>query len=190
MHKVTTRLLVLTAMGCIPMLASAAGIPPAPPIKPGLWEVKTTMLDASGKPQVPPEQAAMANIPPEMRARMAEMMKARGVSMPDENGAMKVCMTKETMDSGKWQALAANVGCTTDYNTATANGWKFRSTCPSLKTESEGEVVFSNAENYTSKITTKSTLMGKESVNTRVMASHWLSASCGDVKPITADGIK
>jgi hypothetical protein len=188
MHPVTTRLLVLSALGSIAMLAQAAGMP-TPPIKMGLWEVKSSVLDANGKPQAPPEQAAMANMPPEIRARMAEMMKARGMSMPDPSGVMKVCQTKESMDSGKWQALAANAGCTSDYSTQSSSSWKFHSSCPKLKAESDGEIVFSNAENYTTKVTTKSGLMGKDATTTRVMVSHWVGASCGDVKPLTAEGI-
>ena len=190
MQTVTARLLVLSALGSIAMLAQGAGSMPAPPIKMGLWEVKTSVLDASGKPQAPPEQAAMANMPPEIRERMAEMMKARGVSMPDPNGVMKVCQTKESMNSGRWQALAASAGCTSDYSTQSADHWKFHSSCPKLKSESDGEVVFSNPENYTTKVTTSSKLMGKDSTQTRVMVSHWLGANCGDIKPFTAEGLE
>lgn len=190
MHTVTARLLALVALASAATLAQAAGSLPIPPIKPGLWEVKTTVLDANGQPQVPPEQAALAKLPPEIRERMAEMMKARGASIPDADGTMKFCQTKESMDSGKWQALASSIGCTTDYSMQSGDQWKYRSSCPSLKTESVGEVVFSNPENYTTKVTTSSKLMGKESTQTRVMAAHWLGANCGDIKPLTADGIQ
>lgn len=189
MHPVTTRLAVLAALGPITLLANAAGGMPVPPIKSGLWEVKSSVLDASGKPQAPPEQAAMANMPPELRARMAEMMKARGVAMPDANGVMKICQSKESLDSGKWQALAASTGCTTDYSVQSGSNWKFHTSCPKLKSESDGEMVFSNSENYTSKVTTSSSLMGKQNTQTRVTVAHWLGANCGDVKPLTADSI-
>lgn len=190
MHTVTARLLVLVSFGSVALVAHGAGSIPVPPIKAGLWEVTTSVLDANGKPQVPPEQAAMANLPPEVRERMAAMMKARGASMPDQNGAIKVCQTKETMDSGKWQALASSMGCTTDYSQQSGDHWKYRSSCPSLKTESEGEVVFSSPEMYTTKITTSSKFMGKDSTNTRVMVARWLGANCGDIKPLTAEGIQ
>lgn len=184
MHLITVRSTVLVALASAALLAKAAGMP-VPPIKPGLWEVKSSVLDANGKPQVPPEQEAMAKMPPEVRERMAEMMKARGVSMPDANGAVRICQTRESMDSGKWQALAASAGCTTEHTMQSAGGWKFHSSCPKLKTESEGEVVFTNSENYTSRVNTTSRFAGKESNQTRVMVAHWLGANCGDVKPIT-----
>ena len=36
-------------------------------------------LDADGHEIAPPEQAALSNMPPEVRAKMAEAMKARGI---------------------------------------------------------------------------------------------------------------
>jgi hypothetical protein len=190
MRQITARFAVLFALGSAAMLAHAAGSVPVPPIKMGLWEVKSSVLDASGKPQAPPEQTAMANLPPEIRERMAEMMKSRGVSMPDQSGATRTCQTKDSLDSGKWQALASSAGCTSEYSVQSGGNWKFHSSCPKLKSESDGEVVFTNAENYTSKVTTSSKLMGKDSTQTRVMVAHWLGANCGDVKPLTAEGIK
>ncbi len=189
MRSFIARLAVLSALGPITLLANAAGSIPVPPLKTGLWEVKSSVLDASGKPQVPPEQSAMANMPPELRARVAEMMKARGLATPDENGVIRICQTKESLDSGKWQSLAASAGCTTDYSAQSASGWKFHSSCPKLKSESDGEMVFSNSENYSSKVTTTSSLLGKQNTQTRVTVGHWAGANCGDVKPLTPDSI-
>jgi hypothetical protein len=189
MRSLIARSAVFSALGSVALLASAAGSMPAPPIKPGLWEVRMSVLDASGKPQAPPEQAAMANIPPEMRARMEEMMKARGLPMPGADGALKVCQTKESLDSGRWQALAASAGCTTSYTAQSASGWKFHSSCPKLKSESDGEVVFTNSETYSSKVTTTSNLTGSEKTQTRVAAGRWLGANCGDVKPFNPDSV-
>jgi hypothetical protein len=169
---------------------AAAADAPVPPIKTGLWEIKSAVLDADGKPQAPPEQAAMANVPPEIRARMAEMMKARGVPMPDANGAMKVCQSKETLSTGRWQQLASSVGCTTDYSAQSTNGWKFHSSCTSLKSVADGEVTFHNPESYSTKVTTSSTMMGHETKQTRVMEGRWLGADCGDLKPLTLDSLK
>lgn len=167
-----------------------AAAPPMPPIKPGLWEVRTVELDADGKPKPPPEQAAMANMPPELRARMAEMMKARGMPMMDESGAIKMCQSKESMDSGKWQAISAQAGCTADYTLTSPRSWKFHSSCPKLNAQSDGEVEFTDAENYTTKVTSTAKVLGKTSTTTRVMKAHFLGANCGDIKPFTADSLK
>jgi hypothetical protein len=61
-------------------------------VKPGLWETTISQLDANGHEVPSPELAALAKMPPEMRDKMAEAMRARGVQLPDENGAMKACL--------------------------------------------------------------------------------------------------
>ena len=187
MRTITIRLAVASALLVLPVLLVAA--PPTPPVKPGLWQVKMTSLDANGKEMPAPEQAALAKMTPEVRAQMAEMMKARGMVMPDESGAMKVCLTKETFDSGGWQQAAAQSGCTTNYLTQTASLWKWHSSCTSIKSESDGEVVFNSAENYRTKVTTTATVRNQTRTTTRVVQSNWLGGDCGDIKPVTANSL-
>src|SRR6185436_6440072 len=93
---------------CVVSLAGVASLAaqnsiPVPPVKPGLWETRMSQLDASGKEVPSPEIAAFARMSPAARAQMAEMMRGRGIQMPDENGVMKACLTKEMFESGEWQ---------------------------------------------------------------------------------------
>ena len=170
------------------VLAVCAGValgaaPPVPPLKLGLWEARTTARDADGKDILPPEQAAMAKMPPEARARMAEMMKARGMPMPDATGAIKMCLTKELLDTGRFQQMAADAGCTTTYSTQTATAWKWHSSCPALHVESDGEAAFTDTS-IRNTITSTVTSNGQARTTTRISTSKWLAADCGDVKPI------
>lgn len=183
MRVFTVQLVAALGVACAPLLVSAAA-PPAPPARPGLWQVKMTQLDASGKEMPSPQAASMARMTPEARARMAEMMKARGVAMPDDSGAMKVCLTKETLDSGPWQQAAAETGCTTSYSSTSGSAWKWHSTCPSLKAESDGETVFTGNAAYHTKVTTTTSIAGQARTTTRLMDGTWLAADCGDIKPI------
>ena len=182
MHPSNRRIVLSSILAGLAAIAVAAQ--QMPPMKPGLWESRSTMLDENGKEMVPPELAALANMPPEARARMAEMMKGRGVQMPDPSGAMKVCMTKEMTNAASMQELANAQGCSTTYSTQTASKWVWHSTCAALKSESDGEALFTNAENY--KVTLKSTMNvnGKTVTQTRIVTSKWVAADCGDVKPI------
>jgi len=190
MRFATIRLAAACAMSALPLLVLAAGPPPAPPVKPGLWEMTMTSLDAEGKPMPAPQQAAMARMTPEARARLAEAMKARGVVMPDENGAMKACMTKESFQSGGWQQMASDSGCSTTYASTTGSAWKWHTSCTgALKSESDGEAAFSSAENYRTKVTSTSTVMGSTRTSTRIVQGKWLGADCGAVKPLTPNGI-
>ncbi len=181
--------LIATGLAASCVLSSlafaVAAPPPVPPTKVGLWEVRMAVLDANGHEVAAPEQAALAKMSPEARARMAEAMKARGVSLPDANGATKVCLTKALFDSGSWQQLASDTGCTTSYSTQSAATWKWHSSCTTLKSESDGETVFSSAEHYKTKVTTTTSVTGTAKTSTRILEGKWISADCGDVKPLT-----
>jgi hypothetical protein len=187
MRLIVIRLLALSVLSCLALVVAAAQLP-VPPVKSGLWETKMSALDAEGHEIAAPEQAALSKMPPEARARMADAMKARGLSMPDANGANKSCLTKETFESGRWQEMASEAGCTTKYSSLSGATWKWHSSCTSLKSESDGEVVFSSQESYRVKVTTTATVMGKTNTRTRIVQAKWLGADCGDIKPYTPPG--
>src|SRR5258708_39534046 len=185
MRPIASRLAASSILPCLALAVAAAGALPVPPVKPGLWEVRMSVLDADGHEVAAPEQAALSRMPPETRARMAEAMKARGLSMPDANGATKACLTKDLFESGAWQQLASDTGCTTNFSAQSATTWKWHSSCTTIKSESDGETVFSNAENYKTKVTTTSTVMGKTKTSTRMLQGKWIGADSGDIKPLT-----
>jgi Protein of unknown function (DUF3617) len=185
MRLIAIRLAASSLLSCLALVAIAAGPLPAPPVKPGLWEARMSALDADGHEMAPPEQAALARLSPEVRARMADAMKARGVSMPDANGATRACLTKEMFDSGRWQQMASEAGCKTDYSTLSSTTWKWHSSCTALKSESDGEAVFNSAESYRTKVTTTTTMTGTTKTSTRIVQGKWLGGDCGDIKPFT-----
>ena len=183
MRLIAIRLAAASIVSGFVLVAVAAGPLPVPPVKPGLWEARMSSLDADGHEMASPQQAALAKLSPEARARMADAMKARGVAMPDADGAIKLCFTKEMYESGRWQEMASEMGCTTNYSTTSSTAWKWHSSCTSLKSESDGEAVFNSAESYKTKVTTTATVMGKTKTSTRVVQAKWLGADCGDIKP-------
>src|SRR5713226_2228590 len=174
MRLIVIRLAASSVLSCFVLVAVDAGPLPVPPVKPGLWEARMSALDADGHEMTPPEQAALSRLSPEARARMADAMKARGVSMPDANGATKVCLTKEMFESGAWQQMASEAGCTTNYSTLSGTSWKWHSSCTALKSESDGEMVFNSPESYRTKMTTTATVMGKTNTSTRIVQGKWL----------------
>jgi hypothetical protein len=176
---------------CVVSLAGVASLAaqnsiPVPPVKPGLWETRMSQLDANGQEVPSPEFAALSKMPPEQREKMAEAMRARGVQLPDANGTMKACLSKESFDSGAWQQLAAQSGCVTTFSTRTNSAWKWHSACASLHSESDGETAFSGSESYRTKVTTTSTIAGKTRTTTRIVQGKWIGAACGDIKPLIA----
>ena len=179
MRLIAIRLAVPSVLSCLALVAVAAGPLPVPPVKPGLWETRISALDANGREMAPPELAALSRLSPQAR----DAMKARGLSMPDANGATKVCLTRAMFESGEWQQMASKMGCTTNYSTLSSATWKWHSSCTTLKSESDGEAVFTSAESYRTKVTTTAEVMGKTRTSTRIVQAKWLGADCGDIKP-------
>ncbi len=162
-------------------LVSTLAAAQTPPIKPGLWEVHSDR-EVDGKKAAAPADR-MKNLSPAARAQMEAMMKERGIAMGD-GGVTRVCLTKESLASGKMQAEAA--GCKIDYLTRTSSVWKFHSSCPALKVESDSEMLFSGSESYT--MTVSSTLSSATTprLSKTTMNGKWMGASCGDLKPLSA----
>src|SRR5260221_329904 len=145
MSKVA-RFLTMSGVAALAGAASLGAQNPVPPVKVGLWQTQMSQLDANGKEVPSPQVAAFAKMAPAVRAQMAEMMRSRGMQMPDANGVMKTCLTRETLDSPAWQQMAADTGCTTTYSARSSSVWKWHSTCPSMKSESDGETTFTGLE--------------------------------------------
>jgi hypothetical protein len=74
------------------------------------------------------------------------------------------------------------------HSTLSATTRKWHSSCPALKSESDGEVVFSSAESYRVKMTITAMVMGKANTSTRIVQAKWLGPDCGDIKPFTPPG--
>jgi len=184
MRPIVIRLAASSVLSCFALVAAVAGPLPVPPVKAGLWEARISALDADGREMPPPELAALSRLSPEVRAKMAETMKARGVSMPDANGATRACLTKEMFESGRWQQMATESGCTTNYSTLSSTTWKWHTSCAALKSESDGESVFSGGESYKTRVTTTMTVTGKTNTSTRIVQGKWLGADCGGIKPL------
>jgi hypothetical protein len=189
MRLIAIRVAASSLLSCVALVALAPEPLPVPPVKPGLWEARSSALDADGHVMASPEQAALSRLPPEARARMAEVMKARGIAMPDANGATKVCLTKEMFESGGWQQTASDAGCTTAFSSRSGSTWKWHSICTKFQSESDGETVFTSPESYRITVTTTMTLKGKTNTSTRIVQAKWLGAACGDIKPITPNSV-
>ena len=170
MNPFVTSLAVLAA--AVPALAAAQ----AAPVKPGLWEVRSERQD--GK-QTAPSAEAMKNLTPETRAKVEAMMKQQGVGIGSD-GANRVCLSKESLDAGRWQNSA---NCKTDFGLRSASAWKWHSVCPQTDTTIDGEAVFASPESYTVQTATTRTFRGDTKVTRTTLQAKWLGADCGDLKP-------
>jgi hypothetical protein len=159
-------------------LAASFATAQVPPIKPGLWQAQTDR-SVDGKP-APDMSERLKNLPPAARQQMEAMMKQRGVDT--SGGGMRLCMTRESLDQGRWNQAESR--CRTEFGTRSASAWKWRSVCTQPDSTSDGEAVFHSPESYTMTLVTTMQRQGQPHSTKHVAKMQWLGADCGDVKPL------
>lgn len=171
------------AVAVIMPVSARAQAQSVPPIKPGLWEIKSEREVDGKKAPDPTEQ--MKNLPPDVRAKVEAMMKEKGVGM-GEGGMNRVCLSRESLDKGSWQGQ--NENCKTEFTGRSTTSWKWHSVCTRPESESDGEALFANSENYTVKTHMKMKVQGQERMTTMTIQAKWMGNNCGDIKPVQPKG--
>jgi Protein of unknown function (DUF3617) len=159
------------------LLAVPAAAQTPPPIKPGLWQMQSTRLVDGQK--APDPTAQMKNLPPETRARMEQMLKQQGVDIGGD-GVSRICLSPESFERNAWQG--GQNDCKTDFTSRTGNRWTWKSTCTQPPSESEGEAIFTDPENYTVRHRLKMHRQGQLRTSDMTVTGKWLNADCGDLK--------
>ena len=162
-------------------------------LKPGLWEMTHNMKSSSGEQEKAMEkmQQQMASMPPEKRKMMEEMMAKQGMSMggPGAGGrTMKICMTKDMVERN--EIPTGRGDCKTTQQTRSGNTMKWSYACANPPSTGEGQYTFTSAEAYTIKMTVNTTVKGRPETMNMDGSGKWLSADCGDVKPIRPPSAK
>ena len=167
-------------------LALAGATVCAQTMKPGLWEItQKTQFGASGmNDQMAAVQQQMANLPPEQKKMMQDMMAKQGMQMGNAGpGGMsiKTCMTKEMID--RHELPAGEGECTSTLSPRTGNTQKIAFTCTKPPSSGEGQITYSGAEGYTTKMKINTTVRGKAETMDMEGSGKWLATDCGDIKP-------
>ena len=163
-------------------------------MKPGLWEI--TQSTKSGGGQMEKAQAQMqqqmANMTPEQKKQMQDMMAKHGVQMgaaaPGGGMSMKTCMTKEMIARNELPAQQGD--CRTTKQEKSGNTLKCAMACSNPPSTTEGQVVFTSPEAYTMKMAVRSQAGGKSETLNLDSTGKWLSADCGNIKPMAPGGAK
>ena len=179
MHATLKTALTATAL-------TAASLAMAQSTRPGLWNVENKM---GGNPEMERAmaqmQAQMAAMPPAQRKQMEAMMGQNGMHM-GAGGAIsvKVCITPEM--AAKQQMPTQTEGdCTSKIDTRSGNTMKFSFVCTKPPSSGEGTYVFTSDKAYTMKMAIQSAQNGKTHNTTMNANAQWLTADCGNIKPIT-----
>ena len=154
----------------------------APPIRPGLWQMKMER-GAADQGRMREMEERMKSMPPEERKQLEGIMKQHGVHLGDDGG-IKVCLDKDSLARNAWRGGRDEGGCKTQ-TTRGAKVWKFRTTCPAPSaSETVGEATFVSDTQYTVKSTTTVDQGGQKKTTRMTGTSNWLGADCGDLRPM------
>jgi hypothetical protein len=169
-------------------LAALAGAAGAQTMKPGLWEITNKMQSGSGQMerQMAQAQQQMANLPPDQRKMMEEMMARQGVKLGTAAGGgmtMKVCMTKEMVERNEMPSQQRG-DCKTTSQSRSGNTMKMAFACTNPPSSGEGQFTFNGSEGYTMKMAVNTTVQGKPETMNMDATGKWLGADCGEVKPV------
>ena len=168
------------------LLAAASFCANAQSMKPGLWEISNKMqMDGQTGQQMAQMQQQMANMPPEQRKMMEEMMAKQGMKMgAASDGAMnvQVCVTKEMAE--KNEIPSAQGDCRNTVSPRAGNTMKFTFSCTTPPASGEGLVAFTGAEAYSVKMTVNTLVQGKQERIAMDGSGKWLGTDCGSVKPM------
>jgi hypothetical protein len=169
-------------------LAAITTLAGAQSMKPGLWEITNRMQTGSGQmeQQMAQAQKEMANMPPEQRKMMEDMMKQRGMKIGGPGGAggmtMRVCMSKEMAE--RKQMPTQRGDCKTTQQSMSGNTMKMAFTCTNPPSSGEGQVTFVSGESYNMKMMVNTQVQGRPETMNMDASGKWLGADCGDIKPM------
>jgi hypothetical protein len=180
MNKTIARIMLL-ACACAALPADAQTM------KPGLWSLSNTMT--SNDPQLAQAMSAMqqhmANMSPEQRQQMQKMMQQNGVQLDiGAGGAVqtKMCMTREMAERKEIPVQQGDCKQTFTQQSSTRGHIAF--TCTKPKVSGEGDVTADSDTSYRAHMKIKGEEQGRNQVVDMDVTGKWLSADCGNIRPI------
>ncbi|AEG91528.1 DUF3617 domain-containing protein [Ramlibacter tataouinensis] len=171
----------------IAVAAAALALPAwAQSLKPGLWEVQSRL---HGNPQMEQAMAEMnrqmAGMSPAQRKQMQETMARQGVQIGAGAGgatATRICMTREMAERG--EVTGQQGDCRTHGQQRIANTLRMAFTCTQPPARGETQVTFLGPEAYSMKMTSTTTVAGKDETVSMEGSGKWVAADCGNIRPL------
>jgi hypothetical protein len=159
-------------------------------MKPGLWEVTNKMNIGNTElaKQMEEMRKSLANMPPEQRKAMDEMMAKHGAgAMPEmsADGAMKVkvCISPK-MAAQQELPIQRQGTCTSKRSPAGGNTIKVSYTCTRPASTGEATIRFNGDTSYTMDLQAHQGSGSKRETTTMNASGKWLGADCGSIKPM------
>lgn len=150
-------------------------------IKPGLWEAKMTLtLDGKTFDPMAEMNKALAQLPPEQRKQMEDMMAKSGSQMPITKDGYRICYTADMLKNPS-SVMDATKSCKTKITTQTAKKISGTFDCPKEDAKGTFDWTAKSDTQYEGVMTGK-TSQGKDTVIR--YEGTFVSADCGKVKPV------
>jgi hypothetical protein len=174
-------LVIMSALALIPMVALADKLD----VKPGLWETTTSTeiggMGAAAMPTIPPE--ILEKMPPEQRARMQAMMNSQGSGNTATNQS---CVTEKDLERGLRPETTKDQSCKVDSVSTNGKTQEAHVTCTNPRGKSTGvfKMTATSRETYEGTMDMNTAVDGRPMTVKLRLKGKWLSANCGNVKPI------
>jgi Protein of unknown function (DUF3617) len=168
--------------------ATISALAAAPNARPGLWE-RTVIRQMEGAP--PPPVATGTKLTPEQRARIEQMMTARGATAPTTS-VVRYCITPEAAQ--RWDSFAQDNGgegkCERTAQDESAGSLRMSLVCGGGKQQGTVTLTAAEPNRVRGTITWVRHDDGGDRKTTIEIDSRWLSADCGAVKPGAPQQVK
>ncbi len=180
---------LLTSLAGLALLALTNSASAQTKMLPGLWEHSFTVQDNGGQMSgaMKQMQEQMAKMTPAQRAQMEQMMGGKGMSMGAGSGgatAVKMCMTQAQIDLNEGPPPEKN--CTNQITQRSGNTIKVKFSCTGdHPATGEGEMTILSPTSYKGKSSVNTVMNGKPERMNMEQSGKWLSADCGNIKPIS-----
>jgi hypothetical protein len=177
------RTLALLVCASAAALALPAG---AQDMRPGLWELssKVSSPDAQVQATMSAIQAQLANMAPEQRKSIQQMLERNGVQMDvGAGGAItsRMCMTKEMIRRKEFPVQQGD--CQQKMTPVSANRMNIVFSCSKPPASGEGELTLDSDTRYRARMH----IRGNEGPNRQEVdmdvSGKWLGADCGGLRP-------
>jgi hypothetical protein len=192
-------------------LASAQSFSVQVDIKPGLWEHTMKFDEGSIKAMQKEQQLnmdkqletmkkRMAELPPEQRAQVEEVIKQQGGDVNQLGSAFlgqalqeiakpqisKECLTQEQIDKGLFSTSEKD--CRSEITKTGGNTFKMVADCKG--SHSEIDITVQNPKLYTGAAVFTSDEAGSKRVVKASLAHKWLSSDCGSIRPAAEEELE
>lgn len=167
------------------ILLGASGLAQAQAMKPGLWEHSVSYTSHSGQMEqaMKQMQQQMASMPPDQRKMMEQMLAQQGMSLGPKGTTLKICVSKE--DAEQFTPPPAETGCKQEVTQRSTSRIRVKFACNGPPpTQGEGEMNFDGPGTYSGRMTVNTQIDGKPEQMTMQQSGKWLSADCGNLKPV------